>query len=89
MNIIAAFAGDQLPATATGMAVSRRKRSTIWWGFFALNISLLVLKTVPCAVRLSVINIILEAGLLDLNRLIDKAYEARPLAENGEQTQAD
>ena len=89
------FAGDQLPATATGMAVSLAEKIDNLVGFFALNIKPTGSQD-PYALRrqaIGLINIILEAGLkLDLNRLIDKAYEgfkAFKLENSGEQTRAE
>jgi len=89
------FAGDQLPSTETGIAVSLAEKIDNLVGFFALNIKPTGSQD-PYALRrqaIGLVNIVIEAGLkLSLNRLIERAYEgfkSFQLEISCEQTTAD
>lgn len=72
------FAGDRIPASETGLAVSLAEKIDNLTAFFALNIKPTGSQD-PYALRrqaIGLVNIIIEAGLrLDLARLIEQAYQ--------------
>lgn len=89
------FAGDRIPSSETGMAVSLAEKIDNLVAFFALNIKPTGSQD-PYALRrqaIGVVNIIIEAGLkLDLPRLIKQAYQGFntvKLENSCEQTKAE